>query len=625
MKKSNYHTNSFKNPLKALILIVAIAFTSVTVNAQYDIVWENPVNVTINGNSITKTSGGAIYDAGAESANKLSACSDGWVEFTSNVNDYKYVGLSANCSWNVSTFPTDITLGFIFRVGPSPSFTPEFTYLIDGIVQSAGWGPYSLGDTFKIERVGNQVTLTKNGIGGTYTFSTAVVSDWCFVGTSLNPGIGSDISNATASFGASNSCNVDIWARDANTESIYNLAYNDKIGLSTSSPTEKLDINGSLRVRTTAQDNSLTKFAVLDGNGVLKYRDNLNLNPFGGWYRQGTTDMPTAITDDIYTRGNIGVGLSNPSEAIDVFGREVKLRLEDNGGAGFASSTAVVLENSNGSWSLSGPRSYEINNNFGIWWNNGPWRRCFTITDDARFLMADNSNPSLIGTFRLYVNGNAFINGVWTTSDKRLKNNINKIEGSLSIISKLSGYNYSFNDVPDSVVSLPEGRQYGLLAQELKEVMPEAVKLNNNGYYAVNYEMVIPVLLEGIKEQQTTIETQNTKIEKLENEMEEIKSLLKEQGSLPKNIESSVSNYINLHPNPTYTKTTVSYSIAETYTAAQLIVYNELGQKVAEYVLSQKGNGNIDVDATTFKGGTYFCNLIVDGTIKEVKKFIVSK
>lgn len=623
MKKSNYQIKWFKNPLKAVALFAALAFASITVNAQYDLKWVNPsTGVNVSGNTITTTGGGpwSPYSIGAESANKLPSCSDGWVEFTINTTGVRAVGLSENCSWDMFVYPAGISFGFNF------DGTGQYRYIINGAFVG-GLVPYSPGDVFKVERIGTGIYFTVNGTGSgsPYTITNPITTDWCVTAALSPSGSSMDVSNAIVSFGIPSdvSCDADFWARNEADESIYTFNPNDNVGIGTMTPSERLDVNGTIRARNVAQDNSLTKFAVLDANGVMKYRD--NLTSFGGWYKQGTTTVPTAITDNIYTEGNIGVGVTSPSKAIDVYGREVNLRLRDNNGAGFASSPGVILENSNGLWNLSGPRSYETKNNFGIWWNNGPWKRCFSVTDDARFLMADNSNPSIIGTYRLYVNGDAYINGTWTSSDKRLKNNIDKISGSLDIISKISGYKYNYNELPDSVISLPKGRQYGVLAQELKEIMPEAVKLNNNGYYAVNYDMLIPVLLEGVKEQQTTIEKQNAKIEKLEQDMEEIKNLLKQQGSLPKTMESNVANYISIRPNPTFGKTAVDYSITEAYTTAKLIVYNELGQKVAEYEVAQKGNGSVDVDATGFKGGTYFCNLVVDGNIKEVKKFIVAK
>ncbi len=50
------------------------------------------------------------------------------------------------------------------------------------------------------------------------------------------------------------------------------------------------------------------------------------------------------------------------------------------------------------------------------------------------------------------------------------------------------------------------GRQVGLIAQEVEEVLPEAVGKSPDGYKTVDYEKLVPVLVEAIKEQQKQID-----------------------------------------------------------------------------------------------------------------------
>ena len=58
----------------------------------------------------------------------------------------------------------------------------------------------------------------------------------------------------------------------------------------------------------------------------------------------------------------------------------------------------------------------------------------------------------------------------------------------------------------------------GLIAQEVEKVLPEIVITRENGIKAVNYEGVIPLLVEAIKEQQSTIENLKDRINKLEGQ-----------------------------------------------------------------------------------------------------------
>ena len=88
-------------------------------------------------------------------------------------------------------------------------------------------------------------------------------------------------------------------------------------------------------------------------------------------------------------------------------------------------------------------------------------------------------------------------------SDRRLKENILKIESPLSKVLALNGYSYNMiNDANKKM-------EYGVMAQEVQEVLPYAVNVmdDEKGYLGVSYLQLIPVLIEAIKEQQKEIET----------------------------------------------------------------------------------------------------------------------
>ena len=67
------------------------------------------------------------------------------------------------------------------------------------------------------------------------------------------------------------------------------------------------------------------------------------------------------------------------------------------------------------------------------------------------------------------------------------------------------------------VIATQGENQIGFIAQELITVFPEMVDAPDGGYMAVNYGMLIPVLVEAIKEQQLLIEQLQIKVELLEN------------------------------------------------------------------------------------------------------------
>jgi hypothetical protein len=82
------------------------------------------------------------------------------------------------------------------------------------------------------------------------------------------------------------------------------------------------------------------------------------------------------------------------------------------------------------------------------------------------------------------------------SSDKRLKDNIIRIENPLEKIEKIGGYEFDWNDKQDTY----EGHDVGVIAQEIQEVLPEVVTERDNGYLAVKYEKIVPLLIESIKE-----------------------------------------------------------------------------------------------------------------------------
>lgn len=84
-----------------------------------------------------------------------------------------------------------------------------------------------------------------------------------------------------------------------------------------------------------------------------------------------------------------------------------------------------------------------------------------------------------------------------TTSDERLKKDIVKIDNALEKVNQLNGYTF-----------LKEGdgqRTTGVLAQELLNVLPEAVFEREDGYYSVSYGNIVGLLIEAIKELQVEV------------------------------------------------------------------------------------------------------------------------
>jgi hypothetical protein len=110
-------------------------------------------------------------------------------------------------------------------------------------------------------------------------------------------------------------------------------------------------------------------------------------------------------------------------------------------------------------------------------------------------------------TITCYENIYAYLNIVaYSNSDARLKHNIKTIQSPLEVLNSLSGYTYDWNkdylakNIEHVKTGLFKESDSGLIAQEVLKVMPEAVFQRKDGTLAVNYEKLIPYLLEAIKE-----------------------------------------------------------------------------------------------------------------------------
>lgn len=93
--------------------------------------------------------------------------------------------------------------------------------------------------------------------------------------------------------------------------------------------------------------------------------------------------------------------------------------------------------------------------------------------------------------YKLHVAGDIYATGdVTASSDRRLKTDIKRIEGALDKVCAIGGYTYVMKDKPST----------GLIAQEVREVLPEVVHGSEETSYSLAYGNIIGLLVEAIKE-----------------------------------------------------------------------------------------------------------------------------
>lgn len=139
------------------------------------------------------------------------------------------------------------------------------------------------------------------------------------------------------------------------------------------------------------------------------------------------------------------------------------------------------------------------------------------------------------GEFIFSNTGNATCSQWVSTSDIRMKANLKEIETALDKIDYLTGYTYykrnNLIEDESSVYSI----EAGLIAQDVERVLPEAVHyLNNDGepdpkgeaIKGVNYNGVVALLVNALKEQKEIVNKQQEEIKILKSEINEIRNLI---------------------------------------------------------------------------------------------------
>ena len=116
-----------------------------------------------------------------------------------------------------------------------------------------------------------------------------------------------------------------------------------------------------------------------------------------------------------------------------------------------------------------------------------------------RFKSQDTTETSYRDIYALNVN---------TTSDIRVKTNIKNISNPIEKLSKINGVSFDWKNTEKSSL--------GLIAQEVEKVFPEIVNTDEEeNFKTLNYNGMIGVLVEAIKEQQTQINNLTNQIEEL--------------------------------------------------------------------------------------------------------------
>ncbi len=206
----------------------------------------------------------------------------------------------------------------------------------------------------------------------------------------------------------------------------------------------------------------------------------------------------------ITTAGNIGIGTATPSSLLTVNGVLTVANSSTGTGTTFNVGTTGFL-------TVITPGSFTFNASNG---NSFQLEQAGT----SRLTIATSGNVGIATTtpsLQFFTNGTAGGTSAYqVVSDARLKTNVQPIAGALDLVARLNPVSYDWRPPSERTVgktlSLPTNeRQIGFIAQEVEKVVPEAVTKPGNdadATYELKEDNLIPVLVAAIGEQQTEIE-----------------------------------------------------------------------------------------------------------------------
>lgn len=240
------------------------------------------------------------------------------------------------------------------------------------------------------------------------------------------------------------------------------------------------------------------------------------------WADSTEADFASTAQDQFLIRATngVGVGTNDPEGPFHV----------QNGSAGAVTangnSVAVFESNTSGGWiSVLGPATQERGLLFSEPGNSVAGAIVFDQGgggDDIGFRTGGNvTRMTLDATGNLTVDGCVDGNNTACASDARFKQDIATVTAPLSTIQHLRGVTYKWrvDEFPNRGFEVDT--QFGLIAQEVQQILPELVRQRDDGYLSVEYNSLIPLLIEGMKEQQHTIDNLLGRVAELEKKLEQ--------------------------------------------------------------------------------------------------------
>lgn len=260
------------------------------------------------------------------------------------------------------------------------------------------------------------------------------------------------------------------------------------------------------------------------------------------------------------------------------------------------------------------------------------WPKMQWTCNDYNFFKLDVSaaNPRLAGTGDEVVFYNTDtdtynsiqVANIYNYSDARAKENVENLTDGLNTVLSLHPVSYTWKvaeaaiNTADTASVISSGSsdntelQYGFLAQEVEEVLPEAVKTDDAGNKLVNYVALIPVLVQAVQDLQATVEAQAQKIEQLQSQT----------GTVPAE-QSTANKIISCTPDESSTVVTLQTELSADATDAVAVISDMTGNREKSLALSPAVS-NVTENVSALKKGIHVVSLYVGNALCNSVRFV---
>ncbi|MBA7522041.1 hypothetical protein ES705_14153 [subsurface metagenome] len=217
------------------------------------------------------------------------------------------------------------------------------------------------------------------------------------------------------------------------------------------------------------------------------------------------------------------------------------------------------------------------------------------------------------------------------SSDIKYKKNVTSLTNSLEKVLKLKGVKYdldfssSDSFVPSEEDILRGEDQFGLIAQDVLEVIPEVVLSDSLGL-GIDYILLIPVLIEAIKEQNEKIlDLEETIKDKDEKEKSTDLGSTEEKNATNTDINQFDKSFLGQNsPNPFSENTTIKYYLPSSIQKASFYVYDLQGKQIKSITIPEREYGEVTIYGNELQAGIYNYSIIADGQIVGMERMVLT-